>query len=58
MRAAKIAKDRGLGGPVVAASAYLMKSPPQQLADDVARTQLEDFIAGGQYSTDSGISTG
>ena len=48
VRAAKIAKDRGLGGPVVAASAYLMKSPPQQLADDVARTQLEDFIAGGQ----------
>ena len=28
VRAAKIAKDRGIGGPVVAASAYLMKSPP------------------------------
>ncbi|MGB2919237.1 MAG: inositol-3-phosphate synthase [Mycobacterium sp.] len=46
VRAAKIAKDRGVGGPVVAASAYLMKSPPQQLADDVARTQLENFIDG------------
>jgi myo-inositol-1-phosphate synthase len=46
VRAAKIAKDRGIGGPVVAASAYLMKSPPQQLADDVARTQLETFIEG------------
>ena len=45
VRAAKIAKDRGIGGPVVAASAYLMKSPPQQLADDIARTQLEQFIA-------------
>ncbi|CAM4304560.1 Inositol-3-phosphate synthase [Mycobacterium basiliense] len=44
VRAAKIAKDRGIGGPVVAASAYLMKSPPEQLADDVARTQLEEFI--------------
>ncbi len=44
IRAAKIAKDRGIGGPVVAASAYLMKSPPQQLADDVARTRLEQFI--------------
>ncbi|MGV0644097.1 inositol-3-phosphate synthase [Mycolicibacterium sp. XJ879] len=44
VRAAKIAKDRGIGGPVVAASAYLMKSPPQQLPDDVARTQLETFI--------------
>ncbi len=46
VRTAKIAKDRGIGGPVVAASAYLMKSPPKQLADDVARTQLEDFIEG------------
>ena len=46
VRAAKIAKDRGIGGPVEAASAYLMKSPPKQLPDDVARTQLEDFIEG------------
>ncbi len=46
VRAAKIAKDRGMGGPVVPASAYLMKSPPQQLADDVARAQLEQFIEG------------
>ncbi len=47
VRAAKIAKDRGIGGPVIPASAYLMKSPPQQLPDDVARTQLEEFIAEG-----------
>jgi myo-inositol-1-phosphate synthase len=47
VRVAKIAKDRGIGGPVVAASAYLMKSPPKQLADDIARTQLEQFIAEG-----------
>src|SRR5215216_1732387 len=46
VRAAKIAKDRGVGGPVVAASAYLMKSPPKQLPDDIARTQLETFIEG------------
>ncbi len=45
MRAAKIAKDRGIGGPILPASAYLMKSPPpKQLADDVARAQLEAFI--------------
>src|ERR1700751_4587015 len=44
VRAAKIAQDRGIGGPVVAASAYLMKSPPQQLPDYIARTQLEEFI--------------
>ena len=46
VRVAKIAKDRGIGGPVVAASAYLMKSPPKQLPDDIARTQLEEFIEG------------
>jgi myo-inositol-1-phosphate synthase len=46
VRAAKIAKDRGIGGPVVAASAYLMKSPPKQMPDDIARAQLEDFIEG------------
>jgi myo-inositol-1-phosphate synthase len=31
---------------VVAASAYLMKSPPKQLPDDIARTRLEEFIEG------------
>ncbi len=46
VRAAKIALDRGIGGPVEAASAYLMKSPPKQLPDDIARAQLEDFIEG------------
>jgi myo-inositol-1-phosphate synthase len=46
VRAAKIARDRGVGGPVVAASAYLMKSPPKQMPDDIARTELENFIEG------------
>jgi myo-inositol-1-phosphate synthase len=46
VRAAKIARDRGIGGPVVAASAYLMKSPPKQMPDDIARTELENFIEG------------
>ena len=46
VRVAKIAKDRGIGGPVEAASAYLMKSPPKQLPDDIARTQLEDVHRG------------
>ena len=46
VRAAKIAKDRGIGGPVEAASAYLMKSPPKQMPDDIARAQLETFIEG------------
>ncbi|MGW0039420.1 inositol-3-phosphate synthase [Gordonia sp. NPDC003376] len=47
VRAAKIAKDRGLGGPILPASAYLMKSPPEQVADDLARAQLEAFIIEG-----------
>ena len=46
VRAAKIALDRGVAGPVLPASSYLMKSPPVQKADDVARAELEDFIAG------------
>src|SRR6187401_2799106 len=46
IRAAKIAKDRGIGGPVLAASSYLMKSPPVQLPDDEGRAKLEAFIRG------------
>src|SRR4051794_21833827 len=46
VRAAKIAKDRGIGGPILSAASYFMKSPPVQYADDVARAQVEDFILG------------
>ena len=46
LRAAKIAKDRGIGGPILPASAYLMKSPPKQMGDDLARAELEKFISG------------
>ncbi|QLQ09355.1 MAG: inositol-3-phosphate synthase [Nocardioidaceae bacterium] len=46
VRAAKIAKDRGLGGPVHSASTYLMKSPPIQRPDDEGRAELEAFIRG------------
>jgi len=46
VRAAKIALDRGLGGPIHAASTYLMKSPPIQMPDDQGRAQLEAFIRG------------
>ena len=46
IRAAKIAKDRGIGGPILSASSYFMKSPPEQYADDVAREQVEKFIRG------------
>jgi len=46
LRCAKIAKDRGIGGPLLSASSYFMKSPPEQFADDIARAKLEAFIAG------------
>ncbi|MGI8521901.1 MAG: inositol-3-phosphate synthase [Nocardioides sp.] len=46
IRAAKIAKDRGLGGPIISASSYFMKSPPVQLPDDEGRRRVEAFIAG------------
>ncbi len=46
IRAAKIAKDRGIGGALLSASSYLMKSPPEQRPDDLGRETLEAFIAG------------
>jgi myo-inositol-1-phosphate synthase len=44
VRAAKIAKDRGIGGPLLSASSYFMKSPPEQYSDSQARQAVEDFI--------------
>jgi len=46
VRAAKIALDRGIGGPLLSASSYFMKSPPEQYADPVARDAVEKFIGG------------
>jgi len=46
VRCAKMALDRGLGGPLKAPASYFMKSPPEQYTDDVARRKTEDFIAG------------
>jgi myo-inositol-1-phosphate synthase len=46
IRAAKIALDRGIGGPLLSASSYLMKSPPVQRPDDQGRDSVEAFIRG------------
>jgi myo-inositol-1-phosphate synthase len=46
VRCAKIAKDRGIGGPLTGASAYFMKSPPVQYHDDIAHQMVEDFASG------------
>ena len=46
LRCAKIAMDRGVGGPILSASSYFMKSPPEQHDDDTARELVEQFIRG------------
>ncbi|KAB7745514.1 inositol-3-phosphate synthase [Nostocoides sp. F2B08] len=48
IRAAKIAKDRGVGGALLSASSYLMKSPPEQREDTEGRSRLEAFIRGDE----------
>ena len=54
IRCAKIGLDRGLAGTLVAPSAYFMKSPPEQLHDDVARERVEAFISGEDDATLTG----
>jgi myo-inositol-1-phosphate synthase len=46
IRCAKLALDRGIGGPLTGPSAYFMKSPPIQFHDDDAHQMVEDFAAG------------
>ncbi|MBE9475303.1 MAG: inositol-3-phosphate synthase [Chloroflexi bacterium] len=46
VRCAKIAMDRGVAGPLIGPSSYLMKTPPKQFRDDVAREMTEAFIRG------------
>ena len=46
VRAAKIAMDRKIGGPILSASSYFMKSPPVQYSDSDAKQAVEDFISG------------
>jgi myo-inositol-1-phosphate synthase len=46
VRLARLARDRGLAGPINSASAYLMKHPPRQMSDAGAREAVEAFISG------------
>ena len=46
LRAAKIALDRHLAGPVLSASAYFMKSPAVQHEDSEAKALVEKVITG------------
>lgn len=46
VRCAKLAKDNEMGGAIIPASAYFMKTPPKQFDDSVALKMLENFISG------------
>jgi myo-inositol-1-phosphate synthase len=47
LRCVKLAKDRGIGGPILGPSSYFMKTPPQQYKDDLALASTERFIQEG-----------
>ncbi|HWC11369.1 MAG TPA: inositol-3-phosphate synthase [Acidimicrobiales bacterium] len=44
VRCAKVALDRGVGGPLLGPSAYFMKSPPVQYHDEEARRLVDQFV--------------
>jgi myo-inositol-1-phosphate synthase len=46
VRCARLARDRGIGGPLLGPSAWFMKSPPVQYHDDEAHRLVEEFIGG------------
>jgi myo-inositol-1-phosphate synthase len=47
IRCARLALDRGIGGPLLEISGFAMKSPPRQMRDGEARELLERWIADG-----------
>ena len=46
IRCTKLALDRGISGKLISISSYVMKHPPQQFPDNVAKDMVEEFIAG------------
>ncbi len=57
VRCAKLAKDRGVGGPLIGPSAYFMKSPPVQFSDEMAREMVEQFIVGSAENANADWTT-
>jgi myo-inositol-1-phosphate synthase len=47
LRYVKMARDRGLAGPMLPISAYTMKHPPVQMPDVDAARRIEEFLADG-----------
>ncbi len=58
IRCCKLAMDRGIGGPLKAASAFMMKHPPEQYSDWQARALLEAFISDTICHDESEIAEG
>lgn len=52
IRVCKLALDRNIGGPLKEISAYIMKHPPVQYPDTIAREMVESFIAGEVVEAD------
>ena len=52
IRCVKLARDRGIGGPLLPASAYTMKHPPEQMRDIDARRLLDQWIATGETAAE------
>jgi myo-inositol-1-phosphate synthase len=48
VRLCKLGLDRGIGGQLDGPSSYLMKTPPTQYTDDVARQLVDSFITEGR----------
>ena len=46
IRCCKIARERGVGGPLLSISAYAMKHPLTQFPDNEAKIMVEEFIEG------------
>jgi myo-inositol-1-phosphate synthase len=57
IRCLKLGLDRGLKGTLVAPASYFMKSPPQQIHDDIAFNRVEAFIRGEDNETLVGTET-
>ncbi len=53
VRCAKLARDRGVGGPLLAPASYFMKTPPVQYRDTEALANVEAFIAGQDPTADA-----
>lgn len=49
VRCIKLARDRGIAGPLYAPASYFMKTPPKQFKDEICREMTEAYIKGEEY---------